>query len=53
MVRCRRTMRSICDARMEEYDVSAEICEQDTREFVRTAVEMRVMRVEAHLGARV
>ena len=45
----RRTMRSICDALMEEYDVSAEICEQDTREFVRTAVEMRIMRAEAHL----
>ena len=43
-----RTMRSICDALMEEYDVSAETCGQDTLEWVRTAVDMRIVRTQAH-----
>ena len=50
LVDAQRTMRSICDALMEEYDVSAETCGQDTLEFARTAVEMRIVRVEARLG---
>ena len=49
----RQTMRSIYDALMAEYDVSAETCRQDTLEFVRTAVEMRIVRVQACLVGRV
>ena len=49
----RQTLRSICEALMEEYDIGAETCEEDTREFVQAAVGMRIVQVEAHLGGRV
>ena len=45
-----QTVQSICDALVEEYDVSAEICQQDTLEFLQSAVEMHLMRVGAALG---
>ena len=48
-----RTLRSVCDALMEEYDVSAETCSQDMLEFVQTAVKMGIVRVEARSGGRV
>ena len=41
-----RTMRSIRDALMEEYDVSAETCSRDMLEFVQTALKMGIVRVE-------
>lgn len=44
----RQSMQSICDALLKEYDVSAETCRHDTSEFVQTAAEMRIVRVEAH-----
>ena len=39
----RQTIQSICDALMEEYDVSAETCVQETLEFAQTAVGMGIM----------
>ena len=45
-----QTVRSICDALVEEYDISVETCQQDTLEFLQSAFEMHIVRVEASLG---
>ena len=42
-----QTTQSICDALVEEYDVSFETCQQDTLEFLQTSVGQHLVRVEA------
>ena len=45
-----QTIQSICGALMEEYDVSAETCVQETLEFAQAAVGMGIVHVHGRLA---